>query len=106
MLPDIGVLGPYTYLATEVFWGVIALVLLWYADAVRSAARTLLVLYPVAYLWDWYTLEVGVFDIRMRTGVDVLGIPVEEHLFIVVVVCLVVGAHEAIGTYRDDHDDQ
>jgi len=36
----------------------------------------------------------------------VLGIPVEEHLFIVVVVCLVVGAHEAIGTYRDDPDDQ
>lgn len=102
MFQDIGVLGPYTYLATEVFWGAVALGLLLYADALRSAGRTLVVLYPVAFVWDWYTLEVGVFAIRMRTGIDVLGIPLEEHIFIVVVVTLVVGVHEAIRTYRGD----
>jgi len=106
VLPDIGVLGPYTYLATEVFWGALAVALLWYAGAFRPAARTLVVLYPIAYLWDWYTLEVGVFAIKLRSGVDLLGIPIEEHLFIVVVVSLVVGVHEAINTYRDgsEHD--
>jgi lycopene cyclase domain-containing protein len=95
-LPDIGVLGPYTYLATEVFWGSVALALLRYADALRSAARTILVLYPFAYVWDWYTLEVGVFAIQLRTGVDLLGIPIEEHLFMFVVPGLVIGLHETL----------
>lgn len=89
-------LGPYTYLATELLWGAVALGLLWYADAWRAAARTTAVLYPFAYLWDWYTLEVGVFAIPLRTGVDLLGIPIEEHLFMVVVPCMVVGTHETL----------
>ncbi|MFC7200805.1 lycopene cyclase domain-containing protein [Halospeciosus flavus] len=91
---DITVLGPYTYLATELVFGAIALALLVRADALRAAAGTVATLYPVAYLWDWYTLEVGVFAIPMRTGVEVLGIPLEEHLFMVVVPALVVGVHE------------
>jgi lycopene cyclase domain-containing protein len=95
-LPDIGVFGPYTYLATEVFCGSVALVLLRYADALRSAARTTLVLYPFAYVWDWYTLEVGVFAIQLRTGVDLLGIPIEEHVFMFVVPGLVIGLHESL----------
>ncbi|WP_119815217.1 UbiA family prenyltransferase [Halalkaliarchaeum desulfuricum] len=95
-LPDITVLGPYTYLATEVLFGAIAFGLLYYADAFRSAARTIAALYPIAYLWDWYTLEVGVFEITMRTGYDLFGIPIEEHLFMIVVPALVVGFHETI----------
>jgi len=95
-LPDVGVLGPYTYLATEVAFGAIALVLLVRADALRRAGRTILALYPVAFLWDWYTLHVGVFAIELRTGYDLLGIPVEEHLFMVVVPALVVGVHETL----------
>jgi len=98
MLPDIGVFGPYTYLVTEVVWGSIAVALLWRADAVRSAARTIAVLYPIAYVWDWYTLTVGVFEIPLRTGVDLLGIPIEEHIFIVVVPALVLGIHENLRT--------
>jgi len=96
VLPDITVLGPYTYLATEVVWGVVALSLLWYADAGRAAARTIIVLYPFAYAWDWYTLAVGVFSIPMRTGVELLGIPIEEHIFMLVVPAMVVGAHETL----------
>ncbi|WP_276272609.1 lycopene cyclase domain-containing protein [Haloarcula litorea] len=103
MLPDIGVLGPYTYLATEVAFGSVALALLWRAGAVRSAARTIAVLYPVAYVWDWYTLTVGVFSIELRTGVELLGIPVEEHVFIVVVPALVLGVHETL-RLRDERD--
>jgi lycopene cyclase domain-containing protein len=95
-LPDIGVFGPYTYLVTELLWGTVALALLWYADAFREAARTTLVLYPFAYFWDWYTLEVGVFAIPLRTGVDFLGIPIEEHLFMLVVPAMVVGTHESL----------
>ena len=103
MLPDIGVFGPYTYLVTEVFWGSVALALLWHAGALRRAAKTIAVLYPVAYVWDWYTLTVGVFAIQLRTGVDLLGIPVEEHVFMVVVPALVVGLHETLhGDPRDD----
>ncbi|MEF8780691.1 MAG: lycopene cyclase domain-containing protein [Haloferacaceae archaeon] len=97
-LPDVGVFGPYTYLATEVLFGAAALGLLWYADALRRAARTIAVLYPIAYVWDWYTLEVGVFAIELRTGVDLFGIPIEEHLFMVVVPALVIGLHETIRT--------
>ncbi|EMA18039.1 lycopene cyclase domain-containing protein [Haloarcula amylolytica] len=94
MLSDIGVFGPYTYLATEVVWGSIALVLLWRANALRMAAKTIVVLYPIAYVWDWYTLTVGVFAIKLRTGVDLLGIPIEEHIFMIVVPALILGIHE------------
>ena len=96
MLPDIGVFGPYTYLVTEVVWGAVAVALLWRANAINRAIRTIIVLYPIAYVWDWYTLEVGVFAIRLRTGIDLLGIPIEEHIFIVVVPALVVGIHETL----------
>ncbi len=96
MLPDITVFGPYTYLVTELLWGTVALGLLRYADAWRAAARTIVVLYPFAYLWDWYTLEVGVFSIPMRTGVELIGIPLEEHLFILVVPAMVIGTHETL----------
>jgi lycopene cyclase domain-containing protein len=95
-LPDITVLGPYTYLATEVVFGVFAFGLLYYADAFRSGVRTIIVIYPVAYVWDWYTLEIGVFDITMRTGYNLFGIPVEEHIFMIVVPALVLGFHETI----------
>ncbi|MFB6200683.1 MAG: UbiA family prenyltransferase [Halorhabdus sp.] len=93
---DIGVLGPYTYLATEVVFGALAVVLLWRAEAIASAARTIAVLYPLAYVWDWYTLEVGVFAVELRTDVDLLAIPIEEHLFMVVVPALVIGIHETL----------
>ncbi|WP_121822537.1 lycopene cyclase domain-containing protein [Halostella salina] len=96
MLPDIGVFGPYTYLVTEVAFGSVALALLVRADALRRAGRTVAALYPIAYVWDWYTLRVGVFSIELRTGVDFLGIPVEEHIFMVVVPALVVGMHETV----------
>ncbi|WP_440989105.1 lycopene cyclase domain-containing protein [Haloarchaeobius baliensis] len=94
MLPDITVLGPWTYLATEVVFGTAAFLLLLRADALARAGRTIAVLYPVAYFWDWYTLEVGVFSIPMRTGVELLWIPIEEHIFIVVVPAFVLGIHE------------
>ncbi|WP_262180628.1 lycopene cyclase domain-containing protein [Haloarcula laminariae] len=96
MLPDIGVFGPYTYLVTEVVWGTVALALLWRVDALERAGKTILALYPIAYVWDWYTLEVGVFAIELRTGVDLLGIPIEEHIFMVVVPALVIGLHETL----------
>lgn len=95
-LPDIGVLGPYTYLVTEIVFGAVAFGLLYWAGALRRAARTIVAIYPVAYLWDWYTLEVGVFDITMRTGYDLFGIPIEEHIFMIVVPALVLGFHETI----------
>lgn len=96
MLPDIAVFGQYTYLVTIVFWGTIAGVLLWRAGALRRATKTIVVIYPIGYIWDWYTLHVGVFDIILRTGIDILGIPLEEHLFIIVVPALVLGIHETI----------
>ncbi|MFC4542209.1 lycopene cyclase domain-containing protein [Halosolutus amylolyticus] len=96
MAPDISVLGRYTYLATELFWGAVAALLLWRADALRKAAVTIAALYPIAYVWDRYTLAVGVFDIKLRTGIDVAGIPLEEHLFMAVVPGLVIGIHETI----------
>ena len=95
-LPDIGVLGPYTYLATELLFGSAALALLLRAGALRRAAVTIAVLYPVAFVWDWYTLEVGVFAIPLRTGVELVGIPLEEHIFMLVVPALVVGLHETL----------
>ncbi|EMA43446.1 hypothetical protein C449_15767 [Halococcus saccharolyticus DSM 5350] len=96
LLPDIGVFGPYTYLVTEVVFGALALALLIATDALRRAARTIVVLYPLAYVWDWYTLEVGVFEIPLRTGVELLWIPIEEHIFMIVVPALVVGIHELV----------
>jgi lycopene cyclase domain-containing protein len=102
MLPDIGVLGPYTYIVTEIVFGAIAAGLLAYADAFRIAARTIVALYPVAYFWDWYTLKVGVFAIRLRTGVELLGIPIEEHVFMIVVPALVLGLHETLRTVLDE----
>lgn len=98
MVPDISaVLGPYTYLASELVFGSIALVLLVRAGALRRAGVTIAVLYPVAFFWDWYTLTIGVFSIRLRTGVSLLGIPIEEHLFMIVVPALVIGVHETLG---------
>lgn len=95
MLPDIGAwFGPYTYLVTEAVWGAIAFGLLIRANAVRRAAKTIAILYPIAYIWDWYTLTIGIFSIPLRTGVELLGIPIEEHLFIIVVPALVIGIHE------------
>ena len=88
--------GPYACLAAVVAFGTLALALLFRVDALRRAARTILVLYPLAFVWDWYTLTVGVFAIRLRTGVDLAGIPVEEHLFMIVVPALVIGIHETL----------
>lgn len=102
VLPDITVFGQYTYIVTEIAWGVVAVALLWHADAFRSAARTIVVLYPFAYVWDWYTLHVGVFDIPMRTGIELLGIPVEEHVFMILVPAIVVGAHETLRIHFDE----
>jgi lycopene cyclase domain-containing protein len=96
VLPDITVFGAYTYLVTELLWGTVALALVAYAGAWRPAARTVALLYPPAFLWDWYTLEVGVFAIPLRTGVELLGIPLEEHVFILVVPAMVVGTHETL----------
>ncbi len=101
-LPDITVFGPYTYLVTEIFFGAVAFTLLYYANALRSAAYTIAALYPIAYIWDWYTLEVGVFEITMRTGYELFGIPIEEHLFMIVVPALVLGIHETIQTVSAD----
>ncbi|XVH32055.1 lycopene cyclase domain-containing protein [Haloferacaceae archaeon DSL9] len=102
MTPDISIFGRYTYLVTELFWGTIAVALLWRANAFKTAARTILVLYPLGYLWDRYTLEVGVFEIPLRSGVEILDIPLEEHLFMLVVPGMVVGAHETLAQYFGD----
>lgn len=102
VLPDITAFGGYTYLVTEVAWGAVALALLWHAGAGRAAARTVAVLYPFGYLWDWYTLRVGVFAIPHRTGHELLGIPIEEHIFMLVVPAMVVGAHETLRLHLDD----
>lgn len=102
MRPDIGVFGRYTYLVTELFWGTIAYLLLRRAGALRKAAVTILVLYPIAYVWDRYTLEVGIFSIELATGRELLGIPIEEHLFAVVVPGLVLGVHELVHGERPD----
>ncbi len=103
-LPDITLLGPYTYLATESFFGAIAVGLLYYADALRRAAYTIALLYPIGYIWDWYTLEVGIFEITMRTGAELFGIPIEEQLFLIVVPALVLGIHEAVRTVTGDSE--
>lgn len=105
MLPDITVFGRYTYLVTEVAWGLVALALVAHTGVYRQAARTTIVCYPFAYVWDWYTLEVGVFAIPLRTGVELLGIPVEEHLFMLVVPTVVVGVHETLRELDEDRAD-
>lgn len=103
MIPDIGAaFGEYTYLVTEVAWGLVAVGLLYRVDALFQAGRTIVTLYPIAYLWDWYTLRIGVFEIPLRTGVELLGIPIEEHVFMVVVPALVIGMHENIRELKDD----
>jgi lycopene cyclase domain-containing protein len=99
---DVTVFGRYTYLVTEVAWGAVALGLLRYAGAERAAARTAAVLYPFALAWDWYTLEVGVFEIPLRTGVELLGVPIEEHLFMWLVPAMVVGTHESLRKLDDE----
>ena len=106
MLPDIGaVFGDYTYLASEVVFGALAFALLYRTNALRRAAVTVAALYPLAYVWDWYTLAIGVFEIHLRTGVEFLGIPIEEHLFMVVVPALVLGFHETLhGEILDGED--
>ncbi|AGB39526.1 lycopene cyclase domain-containing protein [Natronococcus occultus] len=96
MVPDISAFGRYTYLATELFWGAIAFLLLRRANALRRAGATILALYPIAYVWDRYTLAVGVFDIKLRTGIEVAGIPIEEHIFMAVVPGLVIAFHETL----------
>jgi len=101
VLPDIGVFGPYTYLVTELLWGSIAVALVVHSGSTRYAARTVAALYPFAYAWDWYTLEVGVFAIPLRTGVELLGIPIEEHLFMLIVPAMVVGTHETLRLHLD-----
>nr|WP_274326207.1 lycopene cyclase domain-containing protein [Halosimplex aquaticum] len=97
-LPEISVFGPYTYLATEVAFGALAFALLARAGRgeLRRAGATIAAIYPLAYVWDWYTLEVGVFAIPLRTGVEFAGIPLEEHLFMVVVPALILGVHETL----------
>jgi lycopene cyclase domain-containing protein len=106
-LPDITVLGGWTYLATEIVFGTLALALLTRAGrpAMVRAVKTIALLYPLAYVWDWYTLEVGVFAIQQRTGVELLGIPIEEHLFMLVVPALVLGIHENLHDTEDSQTD-
>ncbi|MFB6135198.1 MAG: lycopene cyclase domain-containing protein [Halobacteriaceae archaeon] len=107
VLPDVGaVFGGYTYLATEIAFAAVAAALLVRAGraAARRAAGTVAVLYPVGFVWDWYTLHVGVFAIPLRTGAELLGIPVEEHLFAVVVPSLVVAVHETLHSRRNKDD--
>ncbi|QDX40592.1 lycopene cyclase domain-containing protein [Salarchaeum sp. JOR-1] len=102
MIPDVSaVFGSYTYLASEVVFGAFAAALLYREAAFGRAARTIAVLYPVGFVWDWYTLEIGVFAVTLRTGVDVLGIPLEEHLFIVVVPAFVVAVHETLHSSKE-----
>lgn len=96
MARDITVFGRFTYLVTELCWGAVALALLRRTGSVRKALRVCLVLYPFAYAWDRYTLSVGVFDIPLRTGIEIAGIPLEEHLFMLVVPSMVVGTAEAL----------
>lgn len=100
-LPDITVFGPYTYLLTEIFFGSIAFGLLIYLGAVKTALRTILAVYPLAYVWDWYSLAVGIFAIPMRTGIELFGIPLEEHIFMIVVPAMVIAVHELLAR-RDE----
>ncbi|ERH13411.1 MAG: UbiA prenyltransferase [halophilic archaeon J07HB67] len=51
-LPDITVLGEYTYLATEILFGGVAVALLARVGALRRGLVTVAAVYPVAYLWE------------------------------------------------------
>lgn len=73
------------------------LALVWYAGAARRTARPVAALSPLAYLRDWYTLRVGGFSTPSRTGVELPGLPLEEHAFMLAVPALVVGTHEPRG---------
>lgn len=96
MAPDVSAFGRYTYLVTELFWGAVALALCRRTNSTRKALRVSLALYPFAYVWDRYTLAVGVFDIPLRTGIEIAEIPLEEHLFMFVVPSMVVGTAELL----------
>jgi lycopene cyclase domain-containing protein len=106
MRPDITVFGRFTYLITEVVWGAIAFGLLRRTNSTRKALRVCLLLYPFAYAWDRYTLEVGVFDIPLRTGIEIAGIPLEEHLFMFVVPSMVVGTSELLEEFAETGDER
>lgn len=94
---DIGaIFGQYTYLVTEFLWGAVAFALLVRANALAQAGKTIALLYPIAYVWDWYTIQIGVFAIELRTGIEFAGIPLEEHLFMIVVPALIIGFHENV----------
>lgn len=96
MPPDISLyFGQYTYLVTELVFGSLAFGILWWAGALGRAGRTIVVLYPIGYVWDWYTLSIGIFAIQVRFGQDFLGIPIEEHVFLIVVPAVVLAVHEA-----------
>ncbi|WP_336135546.1 lycopene cyclase domain-containing protein [Natronomonas amylolytica] len=101
MRPDITVFGRFTYLVTELLWGTVAAALLRRTDSTREALRVCLVLYPFAYAWDRYTLEAGVFEIPLRTGVEIADVPLEEHLFMFVVPSMVVGTYELLADLFD-----
>ncbi|MEF8806844.1 lycopene cyclase domain-containing protein [Natronomonas sp.] len=102
MRPDITIFGRYTYLVTELLWGTVAAALLRKTGSTKAALRACLVLYPFAYAWDRYTLEVGVFDIPLRTGVEIADVPLEEHLFMFVVPSMVVGTYELLADLFDE----
>ncbi|MFB6266619.1 MAG: UbiA family prenyltransferase [Halodesulfurarchaeum sp.] len=91
--PRLSFLGPYVYLAVETAFGLVGLSLLYATGTLRRAARTIAILYPIAFVWDWYSLQIGIFEITRRTGIEVAGIPLEEHLFIVVVPAFILGLH-------------
>lgn len=101
MRPDITVFGRYTYLVTELLWGTIALALLRKTESTKEALRVCLVLYPFAYAWDKYTLAVGVFEIPLRTGIEIADVPLEEHIFMFVVPSMVVGTYELLADLFD-----
>lgn len=90
------VLGDVVYLGLLCVFGGFALVLLRRTGSIRRAARTIVVLYPIAFLWDWYSLRIGIFDVNRHVDVFVLGVPIEEHLFILVVSAFVIGVHEQL----------
>ncbi|MFB6153116.1 MAG: UbiA family prenyltransferase [Halodesulfurarchaeum sp.] len=94
--PLLSFLGSFVYLAAEAAFGLVGFGLLVHTGTLRRAARTIAILYPIAYVWDWYSLQIGIFEITRRTGIEVAGIPLEEHLFIVVVPVFILGLHGLI----------
>jgi lycopene cyclase domain-containing protein len=102
MRPDVTVFGRFTYLVTELLWGSVALALLRKSESTMKALRVCLVLYPFAYAWDRYTLGVGVFEIPLRTGIEIADVPLEEHIFMFVVPSMVVGTYELLADLFDE----